>query len=481
MYLGRPELANYYIYYRRLSGHRKIVSEWRQFRLSHNNIDFDQLKADNRYLTTRHFIRKNMHLVLNKRFAFASLMAVSAVLLISSTASFAQSRPQKGTPPTESGKKNQRPTPMTEEERKKAEAEKKRLEEEKNAVFDPTIEKVEANIVSVDAVVLNKKTGQIINGLKKENFAIFENGVKQNLSSFATPESPITVSLVVEYSKWSEIFGRAQGGPFEPGANEVIRPVAYFLSRFIKPPHDYASVIAFDMRPTPITDFTNDPARLNATVNLLFRNRPAFRENNLFDAIKFALLGGVADSVVLENSEKEKSVYGGMIDVTSKRRAIILVASGIDTFSRINYDQVRKIIQEAGVPIYIISTGNMFYKRYEHLLGATDDISGFPGRLTFIQAQNVMNTIAKESGGAHYPMTFEGEIPGYLNNINALLRSQYSLGYDLAEKHEPGKKYKLDIKVDVDGDGTFDDKVFTVQHRPYYATPKVDEKDAKKK
>lgn len=416
-----------------------------------------------------------MHFFRNSLFSVALLMGVVLLLQGSGSIAFGQSKPQKGVPQTD-GKKNQRPTPMTEEEKKKAEEEKKRLEEEKNAIIDTTVEKIEANIVNVDAVVINKKSGQIINGLKKENFAIFENGVKQTISSFTTPEAPITVSLVVEYSKWTELFGSAAGGYFEPGANEVIKPVAYFLSRFIKPPNDYASVIAFDLRPTPITDFTNDPARLSQTVELLFRNRPAFRENNLFDALKFALIGGVGDSVVLENSEKEKSVYGGMVDVKSKRRAIILVASGIDTFSKINYDQVRRIIQEAGVPIYIISTGNLFYKRYEGQLGATDSITGMPGRLTFLQAQNTMNTFAKESGGMHYPMTFEGEVPGYLNNINSLLRSQYSLSYDLPEKHEAGKKYKLEVKVDVDGDGTFDDKAFTVQHRPFVAVPKPDDK-----
>jgi VWFA-related protein len=367
---------------------------------------------------------------------------------------------------------------MTEEERKKAEADKKRAEEEKSAVVEDVVEKVETNLVNVDAVVYNKKSGQIVAGLKKENFAIFENGVKQNIANFAEPESPITVTLVVEYSKWTELFGSAAGGSFEPGQYEVIRPVAYFLSKFIKPPNDYASVIAFDIRPTPITDFTNDPRRLNETVNLLLRNYPAFRENNLFDALKFALVGGRGDSVVLENSKEEKSNYGGMVEVKSKRRAIILVASGIDTFSKINYDTIRRIIQEAGIPIYIISTGNLFYKKYEQYLGATDDISGGPGRLTFLQAQNTMNTFAKESGGMHYPMTFESEIPGYLNSINSLLRSQYSLAYDLLEKHEPGKKYKLEVKVDVDGDGQYDDKAFVVQHRPYYTPPKP---EAKKK
>ncbi len=413
-----------------------------------------------------------------KRLLFAAL-TLSISLVVFASPGFTQSKPQKPTPATGDGKKNGRPTPLTEEEIKKAEEAKKRAEEEKNAIIDDTVERVDTNIVNVDAVVYNKKTGQIITGLKKENFAIFENGIKQNIASFATPESPITVTLVVEFSKWSEVFGSASGGYFEPGTYEVVRPVAQFVSKFIKPPNDYASIIAFDLRPTPITDFTNDPARLTSAVNILLRSQPAFRENNLFDALKFALIGGRGDSVVLENSKNETADYGGMADVRSKRRAIILVASGIDTFSRTNYDQIRRVIQEAGVPIYIISTGNLFYKKYEMYLGPTDSITGMPGRLTFLQAQNSMNTFAAESGGVHFPMTFEGEVPGYLNNINTMLRNQYSLAYDLADGHEPGKKYKIEVKVDIDGDGQYDNKMLVVQHKPFYSTPKKDDKKKK--
>ncbi|MEO8649886.1 MAG: VWA domain-containing protein [Acidobacteriota bacterium] len=390
----------------------------------------------------------------------------------------AQSKPQRPEQKGE-GKKNQRPRPLSPEELKKQEEEKRRAEVEKNAVVETTPVVIDTDIVNVEAVVLNKKTGQIITGLKKENFAIFENGVKQPITNFATPESPITVTLVLEYSKWTEMFGQANGGYFEPGVYESVRPVAQFLSKFIKPPNDYASVIAFDLRPTPITDFTNDPARLRQTVDLLLRNQPAFRENNLFDAIKFALVGGKGDAVVLENSDSRTAEYGGMVDVKSKRRAIILVASGIDTFSKINFGDARRIVQEAGVPIYIISTGNLFFKRYEQYLPATDSITGMPGRLTFLQAKNQMNTFAKESGGMHFEMTFESEIPSYLNSINALLRSQYSLAYDLDAPHEPGKKYKLEVKVDVDGDGTYDDKQYEVQHRPFVTVPKAKEPKGK--
>jgi Ca-activated chloride channel family protein len=253
----------------------------------------------------------------------------------------------------------------------------------------------------------------------------------------------------------------------------VIRPTAMFLSRFIKPPNDYVSVVAFDMRPTPLTDFTNDPSRISQVINLLLRNSPAFRESNLFDALKFTLTGGRGDSVVLDNSKEEKSDYSGLVSVQGRRRAIVLIASGIDTFSKINYGDARKIAQNAGIPIYIIGTGNLFNKKYESQLPATDSISGAPGRMTFLQAQNTLKTFATETGGAYYPVTFEGELPNVLNSINSLLRSQYSLAFNPGDIHD-GKQHKLKVSVDINGDGVYDDKELVIQARQFYNAPKPD-------
>ncbi|HXG85733.1 MAG TPA: VWA domain-containing protein [Pyrinomonadaceae bacterium] len=413
-----------------------------------------------------------MQIVYARRFSASVVLTIAAVLFFNQIC-FAQSRPQKVETRRGDQKKNDRPVPRTEEELRQETERVKQEEEEKNAIVDDEVLKIKTNIVNVDAVVYNKKTGQIISGLKKENFAVFENGVKQDIANFAMPEAPITVSLVVEFSKWSEIFGSYGSRGQEMGTAEVVRPVAYFLSKFIKAPDDYASVIAFDIRPTPITDFTNDPNRLRQTVDLLLRNSPAFRENNIYDALKFALVGGRGDSVVLENSKERTSIYGGMVAVQSKRRAIILVTSGIDTFSKINYGEARKIIQEAGVPIYVIGTGNLFYKLYEDRLSAEGSITGMPGRLDFMQAANAMGTFAKESGGQFFPVTFPGELPSVLGSINGLLRSQYSIAFDAGEqKREPGKKNKLQVKVDLNGDGIYEEKDLVIQHRPFYTTPK---------
>jgi hypothetical protein len=75
-------------------------------------------------------------------------------------------------------------------------------------------------------------------------------------------------------------------------------------------------------------------------------------------------------------------------------------------------------------------------------------------------------------------MTFESEIPSILNSINALLRNQYSLAYDAGDKPRDGKKYKLEVKVDVNGDGVYEEKEYVVQHRPFYVAPS-DEKGKK--
>src|SRR5690348_12969972 len=373
-------------------------------------------------------------------------------------------------PPSSNEKKNKRPA-----EGQKGDKDQEPVPPDIVPTKPQDLEKVSIStqIVNIDAVVYNKKSGQIVTGLKKGNFAIFADGQQQTISNFSTPEAPITVALVVEYSKWGELFGLYGSRGYEPGTYEVIRPTAMFLSQFIKPPDDYASVVAFDIRPTPLTDFTNDPARLSQVVTLLLRNSPAFRETNLFDALKFVLVGGRGDSVVLEDNKSEKSDYAGITSVQGRRRAVLLIASGIDTFSKINYSQARKVLQNAGVPVYIIGTANLFKKIYGDQLPATDSLGGMPGRMSWLQADNALQTFAKETGGAYFPVTFEGELPKVLGSINALLRSQYSLAFNPGDVHD-GKQHKIKVSVDVDGDGTYDDKELVIQARQYYNAPKPD-------
>ena len=377
----------------------------------------------------------------------------------------AQSRRQ---PPVAPQKKNQRP------------GDEKKGDDEKQEPLPPDIinrpqegevVKVAANLVNVETTVVNKKTKQLVTGLTRTNFAIFEDGVRQDITNFATPEAKLNVAVVMEFSQLSAMFGYYGSSGMDDGRREVILPAVLFMRDAVSR-GDFVSVIAYDMRATPLTDFTNDPARISQVVSLLSRNWPAFREANLFDALKLTLVGGRADAVVLENAKQETMEYAGLVSVEGRRRAVFLISSGVDTFSKINYDQARKIVQNAGIPIYIIGTGELFMKKYGDRLGATDSLDGsVPGRMTMYQAKNTLGTIAKESGGAYFPVTFEGELSSALSSINNLMRNQYSLAYKPAAQHD-GKQHKIIVKVDADGDGTFEEGIYDIQHRRFYNAPK---------
>lgn len=400
---------------------------------------------------------------LRARRPFAVFLTLALLIApLTTSSSLAQSR---RLPPSDNQKKNQRPADGTQQQQ----PDEPPPSEVVNTPQEAETLRVVSSLVNIDTVVYNKKGGQIITGLKKENFQVFEDGVQKDITYFSTPEAPITVAMVLEYSRLSNYLS---GNWYEWGINEIIRPSAYFLSQFVKPPNDYVSVTAYDMRPTPLTDFTNDPGRIRQVIDLLIRNFPASSEANMYDALKLTLVGGRGDSVVLENSDSRTAEYAGLAGLTGRRKAVLLIASGVDTFSKINYDEARKIAQNAGVPIYVIGTGNMFLKRFDAQLGATDGPFGSttPGRLTLLQAQNALGTFAKETGGMYFPVTFEGELPNVLNSINGLLRSQYSLGYNPGERRD-GKRRKIVVKVDRDGDGEPEEKVYNIQHRLFYTPP----------
>lgn len=331
------------------------------------------------------------------------------------------------------------------------------------------------DVVNVEAVVYNKKTGGIIQGLKKEHFEIYEDGIKQEVENFSTPDAPVTMVLLLEYSKLVDVLGQGTGGFFEPGRVEILRPAYEFVNRFVQP-KDFISIVAYDIRPTPLVDFTDDKGKLMQAINLLIRNNPAFTESNMFDALKFVLRGGVGDSVVLEENKETskdgKTDYAGLYEVSS-RTAILLIASGLDTFSKINFDEARKIVENSGVPVYVLGTGNLFMKKYDQNLdpGRGINISGIPfDRMTMLQAQNTLKTFADSTGGKYIPITFPGEIPSALQTIQAMVRNEYSLGYTPTSTRREGKRRKIQVKVNL-GD-QIDPKLIVIQHRQTYTEPK---------
>jgi len=119
------------------------------------------------------------------------------------------------------------------------------------------------------------------------------------------------------------------------------------------------------------------------------------------------------------------------------RKAIVLIATGIDTFSKLTFDKARKAMQESGVPIYAIGISEMV-----GLYG------GLPNQnITVLQAENELKTFSKETGGMAFFPRFFGELPQIYGAVSQSLRNQYSLAYSSTNQAKDGSYRKIKVEL----------------------------------
>jgi Ca-activated chloride channel family protein len=264
--------------------------------------------------------------------------------------------------------------------------------------------------VQVDVSVLDNK-GRFIPKIPQGNFRVLEDNVPQQISSFSTGnEAPMTVALLVEFSNLFQQY-------WSSGWYQTLT-AAYGFVETLKA-DDYVAVVAYDLKSEILSDFSTDRRK---TMDALARLRIAgFSESNLYDAL-------------VDTEQRMSGIEG--------RKAIILLASGRDTFSKLTFDKARKAIQEAGVPVYAIGLLQAL-REYADASGAMGPIA----RLDFLQADNQMNTFARETGGQAFFPRFYGEFPSIYRSISEALRNQYSIAYQPSNQARDGKFRKLKVEL----------------------------------
>lgn len=263
--------------------------------------------------------------------------------------------------------------------------------------------------VQVDVAVLDNK-GRFIPGIPGGNFRVLEDGVPQQLASFSMGEAPLTVALVIEFSNlyqqyWSESWYQTLTAAY--GFLETLKP------------DDYVAVVAYDLRPEILSDFSTDKRQAYEAMQRL--RIAAYSESNLYDAL-------------VDTADRMSEIEG--------RKAIVVIASGVDTFSKLTFDKTRRALQTAGVPIYSIGLMQALREYYD-ARGAMGPIA----RLDFLQADNQMRTFAKETGGQSFFPRFYGEFPGIFGAISQSLRNQYSLAYTPSNQERDGKYRKIKVEL----------------------------------
>jgi Ca-activated chloride channel family protein len=267
----------------------------------------------------------------------------------------------------------------------------------------------QTNLVTVDVAVLDNR-GNFIPNIPAGNFLILEDNVPQKIVSFGVSEAPMTVCLVIEFSNlyqqfWTESWYQTLTAAY--GFLETLRP------------EDWVAVVAYDLRPEILSDFSQNKRDAYEAMRRL--QIAAYSESNLFDAL--------TDTI-----ERMKDIEG--------RKAIVLISSGIDTFSKLTFDKTRRAVQEGGVTVYAVGLMQALREWY--------DARGYLGpmaRMDFLQADNQLRTFARETGGMAFFPRFYGEFPSIFQQISISLRNQYTLAYSPTNQARDGKFRRIKVQL----------------------------------
>ena len=272
--------------------------------------------------------------------------------------------------------------------------------------------KVDVPLVNLD-VLVTTKDGQFIPGLHKDNFKIIEDGVEQKVSNFNQSEAPITAVLLVEFASTNYYF-------MVDALN-----ASYAFANTLKK-DDWVAVISYDMKPYILADFTQDKRAVYGALNQL--RMPGFAETNMFDAVFDTL---------------------DRLDRIEGKKYVILITTGIDTFSKLTLDKIlKKIKSTKDTTIYPISVGFAVRNYCEvHRCGYTHGFGIPVDNMDYLQADNEMKTFASLTGGHAYFPRFEGELPGIFHDIAADIRNQYSLAYPPTNVKLDGTYRKLKVEL----------------------------------
>jgi VWFA-related protein len=274
---------------------------------------------------------------------------------------------------------------------------------------------VNTQLVQVPVMVMTKNGG-FVPGLKKDNFKVLEDGVPQNVTNFSQQEAPITAVLLVEFAS-----------TYYRMMYDAIN-ASYAFAQQLRP-QDWVAVVSYDMKPHMLVDFTQDKNQVLGAVRSL--QIPGFSETNVFDAL-------------YDTIDRLEGIEG--------RKYIILVGSGVDTFSKLTYDKILKKVQSTrDISIFTVSTGWVLRERLD--IASRNTAWGGADMMTFTQADNEMKTFSKVTGGQFFQPRFEAELPEIFQAVNASIRSQYVLAYHPTNPKQDGSYRKIKVELTGGPDG----------------------------
>jgi Ca-activated chloride channel family protein len=259
--------------------------------------------------------------------------------------------------------------------------------------FRAGVELVSLNVTVADG------SGRYATDLTQEDFQVFEDGVKQDITYFARANHPIALSLLIDTSASME------------ARIETAQEAAVGFAKRLRS-QDLAEVVDFDSRVNVLQPFTNDVAEIEQAI----RRTSAGGSTSMYNAIYVAL------------KDLKKIVPKTQDEI--RRQAVIVLSDGEDTTSLLPFEEVLDLAKRSETAIYAIG------------LRSSDGRSR-----GFKEAEFVLRQLSQETGGRAFFPAQISELTGVYGQIAEELSSQYSVGYTSKNGKRDGAFRRVIVRV----------------------------------
>jgi VWFA-related protein len=233
----------------------------------------------------------------------------------------------------------------------------------------------------VEEVVLNATVlegNRLVENLTKDNFQVFEDGVKQTIISFQHTDLPVSMGLVVDNS--------GSMAKKRPAVNKAALDLVEASN-----PQDEAFVVNFSDEAFIDQDFTSNVSKLrDGLSHIESRGGTA-----LYDAVVAS-----ADKLVADGKRP--------------KQVLVLITDGEDNASTLTLEQTIRRVQQLSGPV-IYSIGLLF----------GDEMS----RSEVRHARRALEMLSTETGGmAFFPRSLD-QVDEIAGEVARDIRTQYTIGY----------------------------------------------------
>jgi Ca-activated chloride channel family protein len=254
------------------------------------------------------------------------------------------------------------------------------------------------DVVSLNVTVTDQSRN-FVTSLEQNDFVVYEDGVKQDVTYFNKAQLPIALSLLIDTSASMEDKLR------------LAQEAAIGFVRRMKP-EDIAQVIDFDSRVSILQQFTGDRTLLENGIRQTVPNGSTSLHNAIYIALK--------------ELKKVRATSTGDV----RRQAIVVLSDGEDTSSLVPFEEVLDLAKRSEVIVYAIG-----------IRGRDLGARGFP------EAEFVLKQFAQETGGRAFFPTAASELDGIYVQIADELAAQYALAYSSRNPRRDGQWRRIVVRT----------------------------------